>query len=226
MEPVTILPAHPDRTAEATLAAYGKQRIALRYWLLGAGMHDAVAAMDFAEQHHAGTRKDGFTPEFAHQVAIVSYLRTLGPHLDNPAATYAAGFLHDVREDYDLPDIVIRSRFGDTVADAVDAMTKTFAGSDRDLDTVFAAIAGNPVASIAKLADRIHNLDSMIGVFTTTKALQYAQETRERFLPMLHQVRRAFPTQEAAYENAKLVLTSQVRLIELLAAHTAATTTP
>lgn len=213
-----LLPAHPERTADVVAEGYAKQRIALRYWLLGAGMTRAADAMTYAESLHTGTRKDGFTPEFAHQVAIVSYLRTLGPHLASPEDTYTAGFLHDVREDYDVSDREVRQRFGTAVADAVDAMTKTYAGQDRDTATVFAAIAGDPLASVVKLADRIHNLDSMLGVFTMQKAASYAAETRELFLPMLHAARRTFPGQEPAYENAKLVLLSQVRLIEVLTA--------
>lgn len=212
----TLLPAHPDREEAAVGQAYTKSRIALRYWLLGAGMIRAAHAMEYAQDLHSGTRKDGYTPEFAHQVAIVSYLRTLGPHLIDAETTYVAGFLHDVREDYNIPDKTLRDLFGNAAADAVDTMTKTFNGQDRNEDEMFTNIAANPCASIVKLADRIHNLDTMLGVFTAAKAHDYVVETRRLFIPMLHQARRNFPEQEPAYENAKLVLGVQVRLMETL----------
>lgn len=199
-------------------AGLAKRRVALRYWLLGAGYHQALDALDLAEGYHNGTRKDGVTPEFAHQIAIAHYLRTLAPHLLHPEETLTAGLLHDVREDYGVGDDELRVRFGDTVADAVDAMTKTFRGDDRDEDDVFARIAASPVASVAKAADRIHNLQTMLGVFTHEKMTSYADETEQRFLPMIREARGRFSRQEPAYENCKSFLTAQVEFVRAVVA--------
>ena len=195
-----------------------KRRIALRYWLLGAGMTKASEAMEFAETYHTGKRKDEVTPEVAHQISIVSYLRTLLGHLDEPEDTLVTAFLHDVREDYGVSDAQIRSQFGDRPADAVWAMTKVWLGEKRDEDALFAAMAEDPIASITKPADRINNLDSMVGVFTKEKMAQYADETRTLFLPMIKKARRNFPGQEGAYENAKLVLLGQLRFVDAIVA--------
>ncbi len=169
--------------------------------------------MAMGERFHIHTRKDGVTPEFAHQVAIASHVRTLTPWLTYPEETLSVAFLHDIREDYDVSDIEIRDQFGNRVADAVDAMTKKFRGVKRAPEDVFAAIAADPCASIAKLADRVNNQQSMIGVFTPTKIASYTAETVNFFLPMCKLARRTFPTQEGAYENLKLMLTSQLELI-------------
>lgn len=195
---------------------YGKQRLALRYWLLGRGFHTASRAMDYAEAFHCGTRKDGVTAEFAHQVAIVSYLRSLLPHLTHPEETLTAAFLHDVREDCDVSDEEIRGRFGPRVADAVDAVTKTYRGVRRDDEELFVRIGADPIASILKPADRGHNQNTMVGVFTPEKMADYIAETERLFLPMIRRARRAFPEQEPAYENAKLLLVSQVNLIRAI----------
>lgn len=195
------------------MADYGKQKIAVRYWLLGAGYHKAAEAMSFAEGFHTGTRKDGVTPEFAHQVAIASYLRTLHTSLRHPELTFSLAWLHDVREDYDVPDQAIRSRFGDRTADNVDKMTKVFQGVVRDEDSLFAAMAESPEVSICKLSDRIHNHSSMLGVFSDEKMERYMDETTRLFLPMLKNAKRNFPDQEPAYENAKLVLHSQMTML-------------
>lgn len=192
---------------------YAKQRLALRYWLLGRGFTQASRAMEFAELYHSGTRKDGVTAEFAHQVSIVNYLRSLLPHLLFPEETLVAAFLHDVREDYDVADAEIRAPFGDRVADAVDAVTKTFRGVRRDDEALFVRIGADPIASVLKPADRAHNQNSMVGVFTPAKMTEYVAETEGLFLPMIKRARRTFPEQEPAYENAKLVLVSQVNFV-------------
>lgn len=197
---------------------HSKQRIALRYWLLGAGYHRAVEAMTFAESYHCGTRKDGVTPEFAHQVGIAAMARTHVRNLRHPEETIATGFLHDVREDYDVPDAVIRERFGDRVADATDTMTKTFRGVRRDDVTQFGRMAENPISSVKKLFDRSNNLGSMVGVFTPEKMAEYVEETHTLFLPMLKTAKRNFPDQEPVYENAKLILTGQLDLLAALLA--------
>lgn len=194
---------------------YSKQRLALRYWLLGRGFTQASKAMDFAEGYHRGSRKDG-AAEFSHQVSIVSYLRTLLPHLLYAEDTLVAAFLHDVREDYDVADAEVRDLFGDRAADAVDAVTKTFRGERRDDRELFVRMASDPVASVLKPADRIHNQNSMVGVFSAEKMTRYTEETTELFLPMIRAARRAFPEQEPAYENEKLMLLSQLNFVAAL----------
>jgi (p)ppGpp synthase/HD superfamily hydrolase len=198
------------------LTAIEKQRIALRYWLLGARYFDAAAAMEWAAGFHRGTRKDGHTPEFSHQIAIASHVRAYGANLRFPEESITVAFLHDVREDYDVSDGEVRERFGDQVADDVDAMTKVFRGVRRDDAEVFATIATRPNASVVKLCDRIHNHSSMVGVFTPEKITSYVAETSEYFLPMLKIARRNFCDQEPVYEALSLVLHTQIDLLHAL----------
>jgi hypothetical protein len=80
---------------------------------------------------------------------------------------------------------IARERFGDRVADAVNAMTKTFRGTVRDPRVVFDQIASDLIASVAKGSDRIHNQHTAFGVFTADKIRDYVTETEEYFLPML-----------------------------------------
>lgn len=198
------------------MEALAKRQIALRYWLLGKQYYGAVEAMEYAASFHRGVRKDGVTPEFSHQVAIVSQLRTLDSALRYPQEVFTAGFLHDVREDYGVSDAEIVHRFGGQVASAVDALTKEFRGEKREPASVFDAIGNDPIASVVKLADRVHNHQSMVGVFSEAKMRAYLGETRTYFFPMIRRARRRFPDQEPVYENLKLVLVSQVELIEVM----------
>jgi (p)ppGpp synthase/HD superfamily hydrolase len=192
-----------------------KQEIALRYWLLGRGYNLALEAMEFAAFHHNGFRKDGVTPEFSHQIAICHYVRTL-PALRDMEKTLTVCLLHDVSEDYGIARDEQARRFGEDVATSVWAMTKEFKGVKRNPTEVFASIAQDPYASIGKGADRGHNFNSMVGVFNAKKQLAYVAEGEEFFLPMIKKARRLFPDQEAAYENIKHLLTTQMALVKAI----------
>ena len=195
---------------------WAKQRTALRYWLQGHDFTQAAYAMTWAESYHQGTRKDGVTPEFSHQVAIASHLRTFAGILRYPEETITVGLLHDVREDYNVSDEEVRALFGDLVADAVDDLTKEFRGVKRDEEDVFLAIGDSPISSVVKGTDRIHNQSSMPGVFGREKMADYGDETRRMIMPMLKRARKVFTDQEPVYEALGLVLKTQLTYIDAL----------
>jgi (p)ppGpp synthase/HD superfamily hydrolase len=188
---------------------YEKLRISLRYFLLGREFYMAADALEYAAGFHTGFRKDGVTPEFQHQIEIAHYIRTLLPSLMFPEDTLAAVLLHDVPEDYGVPHGEIANRFGPKVGRAVFLM-------DKNSNARFESIGEDPIASVAKGGDRVHNLQTMVGVFTREKQVKYVAEAQEKFLPMLKTARRLFPKQEAAYENIKHVMTSQIELLDAL----------
>ena len=189
-----------------------KRQIALRYWLQGRGYYTALEAMDFAAGYHTGMRKDGVTPEFDHQISICHYVRSL-PDLIHEEDTIATMLLHDVMEDYDVKLRTIISLFGDRIAEATELLNKNDeSGRPKNHQSMIDAMAKNPIASIGKPADRIHNWNSMGTVFTPKKQLQYVDEG-SLLLPMVKEARRRFPRQERAYENIKHMMQSQIMLI-------------
>lgn len=191
---------------------YEKLKVALRYYFLGKGYFMAADALEFAGEYHDGKRKDGVTPEFQHQIEIAHYVRTLEASLMQPEPTLIACILHDVSEDYEVSDNMIRMRYGATVADAVALLNKNGKTSEH----YFEQLAMNSIASVVKGADRINNLQSMVGVFTPEKQLRYIAEVEKYFLPMLKIARRSFARQEPVYENIKHVLTSQLELLKVI----------
>lgn len=196
---------------------FKKKALTLRQYLAGAGYFNALIAMEFASKHHTGKRKDGVTPEFDHQVSIALFALTL-PNLMFREEVITTIFLHDVREDYHITDAEIRALFSDQafatrVARAVENMTKEWRGEKKDEVALFAAMAEDPIASIAKGCDRIHNFQSMIRVFKLAKQKAYIQEAIDLFFPMLKTARRQFPHQALAYENIKHMLLSQIELL-------------
>jgi len=202
---------------------FKKKALTLRQYLNGAGYFEAMTAMEFASSYHVGVRKDGHTPEFDHQISIALYALTL-PNLKHRQEVIATIFLHDVREDYHITDHEIRSLFidqtiSDRVSHAVENMTKEWRGERKDEQKLFNAMSEDPIASIAKGCDRIHNFQSMVGVFKLEKQKAYIQEAKDLFLPMLKTARRNFPHQALAYENIKHMLLSQIELIEAMHDH-------
>lgn len=202
------------------MTKFEKKLLTLRQQLIGAKYYGALSALDFAMKYHTGTRKDGITPEFQHQVEIALYALTLAD-LKYREEVIATIMLHDVREDYHITENEIRmvlkeceSGFIDRVCQAVENMTKEWRGERKDEVELFNAMAEDAVASIAKGCDRIHNLQSMVGVFTVDKQAQYIGEVELLFIPMLKKARKRFAYQHCAYMNILHVLRSQMELIK------------
>ena len=203
------------------LTKFEKLFISLRYYLLAAAKFDpsykyALDALEFAKEIHVGTRKDGFTPEFQHQLEIAHFIRTLDIRF--PAATIAVVLLHDVLEDYsNKPPFVtkeqIYARFGQQIGDACVLISKEYQGVKVPTQEYYDQMALCPICSIAKGGDRVHNQSSMANVFTKTKQLSYIDETVNYVLPMLKVARRIHFDQESAYENIKFVLQSQITFV-------------
>ena len=191
-----------------------KAFISIRYWLIGRNYHTALDALEFAHKFHQGTRKDGVTPEYQHQLDIAHFLRTLINHLSHPEETLAATFLHDTAEDADVGFDEINTRFGLKIGGAVKAMTKKHRGYKKPIDVYYREIGENEIASICKGGDRVNNIQTMIGVFAQQKQVEYMKETIEYVLPMLKSARRLFTRQEPAYENIKIMLRNQIALIQ------------
>lgn len=207
---------------KAPSVSYERSRTALRAWLSGRGYHDAMLAMEIAEQYHSGLRKDG-APEFSHQVAQAHIMVALEPHMMEPELTFITVFLHDTVEDYGtvaeahpLPPFTLEDvtrRFGDRAGRAVDRVSKVVDGNKKSPEAYFEAMSKDPVASLVKGTDRIHNHQTMHGAFSPEKRDIQLTETEDHILPMLKRARKNFPKQQPAYELLKIMLHSQMDLI-------------
>lgn len=193
---------------------YPKMKIALRYYLLGKGFYVALRTMEFASEHHTGMRKDGITPEFAHQVWIANYIRTLEGSITDLETTIATTFLHDCAEDHSVTFTELTNLFGEKISTATRHMTKEYNGIRLSEKHYMQNVVSCSVASIVKGADRLHNVNSMANAFTISKMREYIIETDEHILPMLKKARRQFPSQEAAYQNIRQSIIGRITLIE------------
>lgn len=200
-----------------SLDHYQKRIIAFKNYLLGKEYYRALKAFSLAQKWHTGIRKDGITPEIVHPLCVAQYVQTTESGLLFPEDTIIAAILHDLREDYSVTDAEIRNQFGDRVADALERLRKVGVDSPKKNNEIyFYEMSLCPIASVVKGGDRIHNQPTMIGVFTYEKQVAQITETRQFVLPMIKGARENFPEQFNVYQNIKLVLHSQVELIEAL----------
>jgi (p)ppGpp synthase/HD superfamily hydrolase len=194
---------------------FNKIYVALRYYLLGKNFHLALHALAFAKQYHTGVRKDKVSPELQHQIEIAQFITTL-KDLKDEHVTLVVALLHDVMEDYDISHAEMESKFGKEITNIVWLLTKKYKGSKKDPKDYFEQLANDPIASIVKGADRIHNVQTMIGVFNIEKQKSYIEEVETYFIPMIKKAKYNFPEQTAAYFNIEHMLKTQVALIKAM----------
>lgn len=144
-----------------------------------------LAACDFADLAHTGiTRKSG-EPYILHPIAVSCILANM--RLD--AETLMAALLHDVIEDTQYTKEDITEKFGLTVAELVDGVTKLSQSSDKEYNKaasfrkILQATLQDPRVIIIKLADRYHNMTTL-GALRPDKRARIAQETLDIFVPM------------------------------------------
>lgn len=195
---------------------FKKLKQSFRYWVLGKAEHDpeyykVLEALEVAEKYHVGKRKDG-QPEFSHQIAICSFLRTIHKYFKDPVSVFIVALLHDTPEDYKESIPEIQQRFPKQAPMTI-CISKVRNGEKIPYETYFGGMKDCHVCSIVKLADRIANISTMLGVFTLEKQDKYLKDLEDWFLPMLKYAKRMFPEQEPAYENMKTILILQRDLI-------------
>lgn len=197
--------------------AYEKKRTALKNYCLGRDYFDVLRAITFAEDYHSGFRKDGITPEFQHQIEIALYATTLkGLTNEDESILLQIIMLHDVMEDYPVSFVELKLAFGEVVAEGVRVLSKVINGKKKSMDDYMEGFLGNFLAAIAKGCDRVHNVQSMRGVFNYGKQQEYTYEVRDRFFPMLRRVRDLAPQYRQAINNIKHMLESQIQWVEYL----------
>lgn len=180
-----------------------------RYWVLGKASENkeyykVLKALTLAEKYHNGKRKGG-DPEFSHQISICSYIRTIHAFLIDAPTVFTVAILHDLYEDYPESYEEIKTMFPDELIYVI-RVSKIRKGEKISYDLYFNEMKECHICSVVKLADRIANLSTMVGVFSYDKQTSYILELDDWFFPMLKHSKRKFPEQEPAYENMKSFL--------------------
>ncbi|NAW65284.1 bifunctional GTP diphosphokinase/guanosine-3',5'-bis pyrophosphate 3'-pyrophosphohydrolase [Photobacterium halotolerans] len=144
-----------------------------------------------ARDAHEGQTRSSGEPYIIHPIAVARILAEM--HLD--FETLMAALLHDVIEDTDVTKDDLDSRFGSTVAELVDGVSKLDKLKFRDRKEAQAenfrkmimAMANDIRVILIKLADRTHNMRTL-GALRPDKRRRIARETLEIFSPLAHRL--------------------------------------
>lgn len=143
-------------------------------------------AHDFAEKAHNGQKRNSGEPYFYHVFAAAKNVATFG--MD--ATTIAAAMLHDTIEDTPVTENDLHEAFGTEIVFLVNGVTKLgtvkYRGVERHVESLrkfFIASAADIRVIIIKLADRLHNVETLEHV-KPEKAKRIALETIEIHAPL------------------------------------------
>ena len=168
-------------TGAATLqAAYDDLAVELKKYLDPEDIDKVLRCAIYGAAAHEGQRRQSGEPYFVHPIAVCRILAR--QRFDLPVLQ--AGLLHDVLEDTILNKKDMATEFGEDVTRLVDGVSKldrlkktapqaAVADSFRKM---FLATADDPRVLIIKLADRLHNMQTL-GALRRDKLQRIAHET-------------------------------------------------
>lgn len=143
-------------------------------------------AYNFAKKAHEGQLRKSGDPYFAHVANTARNLADLGMK----AKTISAGLLHDVMEDTSITREELVKEFGEEIVELVEGVTKLgkvkYKGIERNVENLrkfFISIAKDLRVLVIKLADRLHNIETLKYV-EPEKQKRIALETLEIYAPL------------------------------------------
>lgn len=148
------------------------------------GIHKAYA---YASAKHQWQVRLSGEPYIVHPLRATIFLMEIKPDLQ----TIQTCLLHDVMEDCNVSQQDIEKEFGAEVAELCEGMVKVskikYKWEDRHLETLkktFLAMARDLRVIFVKLADRIHNIQTLYYHPNPIKRQKIAQETMKIFVPI------------------------------------------
>ncbi len=144
-------------------------------------------AAEFGANAHRGQKRKTGEPYIAHPVAAGEILAGLRVDAD----TIVAAILHDVIEDTPVAKAELATRFGETVAEIVDGVTKLdqikFKSREEaqaeSFRKMLLAMVRDLRVILVKLADRLHNMRTIEGM-SPPRRRAIARETLDIYAPL------------------------------------------
>jgi GTP diphosphokinase / guanosine-3',5'-bis(diphosphate) 3'-diphosphatase len=189
LAPVT---SHKSTPAAANAAAASFAALTAELTYLGAADIESVRqAYRFADEAHLGQLRNSGEPYITHPIAVA--LQCAQWKLD--AQALMAALLHDAIEDCGVTKPELIERFGASVADLVDGLTKLekleFNTREENQAESFRkmllAMARDVRVILIKLADRTHNMRTL-GDVPRSKWTRISSETLDIYAPIAHRL--------------------------------------
>lgn len=156
-------------------------------------------AINLAEQlHYNQFRKTG-EPYITHPAKATCNLIALGVYDD---ITLSGCMLHDVKEDCETDEYVLTSKYGldEKVGKVVSLVSKK---KGQDMSLYFKGIEQYPECILIKLADRCHNIRTMLKAFTKEKIEEYIDETITYVIPLCKYGKTFYPQYSNQFYNMR-----------------------
>ncbi len=182
--------AATNAAANAAAASFAALVDSLDY-LDAASIEQVRKAYRFADAAHLGQLRNSGEPYITHPIAVAALCASW--KLDAPALM--AALLHDAMEDCGVTKADLIERFGVTVAELVDGLTKLdklqFHTREENQAESFRkmllAMARDVRVILIKLADRTHNMRTLADM-PRSKWQRIASETLEIYAPIAHRL--------------------------------------
>jgi GTP diphosphokinase / guanosine-3',5'-bis(diphosphate) 3'-diphosphatase len=144
-------------------------------------------AYEFAKAAHSDWKRHSWEPYIVHPLKATIFLLAIKPDV----ATIQACILHDVIEDTEIPYETILREFGREVADLCEWLVKVskvrYQWEERHLETLkktFLAMGKDLRVIFIKLADRVHNIQTLKYHPKEEKQRRIADETLQIYMPI------------------------------------------
>lgn len=141
----------------------------------------------FTKNAHSGVKRLSGEPYIIHPLKATLFLMELKPDLESIQSC----IMHDVIEDTPITREEIAAEFSEEVAEICEGLVKVskvrYQGEDRHLETIkktFLAMAKDLRVIFVKLADRIHNIQTLQFHPEERKRRKIAEETIKIYAPL------------------------------------------
>jgi GTP diphosphokinase / guanosine-3',5'-bis(diphosphate) 3'-diphosphatase len=163
----------------------------------------------YATVKHGSQKRHSGDPYFAHPIQVAGILTEY--RLD--VATIIAGLLHDTVEDTDATVDDIRAKFGETIAELVEGVTKLSKLEQQTVENTQAAnlqkfilaMSRDVRVLLVKLADRLHNMRTLKFHPKPESRKRIALETMDIYAPLARRIgmdRMAGELEDLAFREA------------------------
>lgn len=146
----------------------------------------------YAKEKHAGQTRASGEPYYTHPVEVAQILA----EMKMDAATIATAILHDTVEDTDATYEDIKKEFSAEIADLVNGVSKLTRIESQTLEgkqaenfrKLLLAMSEDIRVLLVKLADRLHNMQTLDAIKKPEKRRRIALETLEIYAPLAERV--------------------------------------
>ncbi|HWY73587.1 MAG TPA: HD domain-containing protein, partial [Burkholderiaceae bacterium] len=184
--------SEPDKAAVPKPAAtFTELTERLKVYLSSGEIQKIRDAFKFSDAAHLGQFRKSGEPYITHPIAVAGTLAEW--HLDS--AAIQAALLHDVMEDSGIRKQQLAERFGPTVAELVDGVSKLdrlsfdsgIQAQAESFRKMLLAMARDVRVILIKLSDRLHNIRTLSAV-DIERRRRVARETLEIYAPIAHRL--------------------------------------